>query len=295
MSTHKPIKKAVFPVAGLGTRFLPATKAIPKELLPIVDRPLIQYAVDEAREAGIEQIIFVTGRGKTAIVEHFDMAFELETTMEERGKDMSVLAPTRATPGDIITVRQQVPMGLGHAIWCARAIVGDEPFAILLPDELMIANKGGTGCMKQMVEAYNEVGGNLISVLEVPQEEVSSYGVIAPGGQVSDTLTEVTGLVEKPPVAEAPSNKIISGRYILQPEVMRTLENQGKGAGGEIQLTDAMARMIGNQPFHAVTFAGNRYDCGSKTGFVEATLALALEREDMGDEVRAMAERLLAR
>ncbi|MBX7458602.1 UTP--glucose-1-phosphate uridylyltransferase GalU [Qipengyuania sp. 1NDH17] len=295
MSQHKPIKKAVFPVAGLGTRFLPATKAIPKELLPIVDRPLIQYAVDEAREAGIEQIIFVTGRGKTAIVEHFDMAFELETTMEERGKDMSVLDPTRATPGDIITVRQQVPMGLGHAIWCARAIVGDEPFAILLPDELMVANKGGTGCMKQMVEAYNEVGGNLISVLEVPEDEVSSYGVIAPGAQVSDTLTEVTGLVEKPPVAEAPSNKIISGRYILQPEVMRTLENQGKGAGGEIQLTDAMARMIGNQAFHAVTFQGNRYDCGSKTGFVEATLALALEREDMGAEVRSMAERLLAK
>ncbi|MBX7528105.1 UTP--glucose-1-phosphate uridylyltransferase GalU [Qipengyuania vesicularis] len=295
MTQHKPIKKAVFPVAGLGTRFLPATKAIPKELLPVVDRPLIQYAVDEAREAGIEQIIFVTGRGKTAIVEHFDVAFELETTMSERGKDMSVLDPTRATPGDIITVRQQVPMGLGHAIWCARAIVGDEPFAILLPDELMIANKGGTGCMKQMVEAYNEVGGNLISVLEVPQEEVSSYGVIAPGETKSDTLTEVTGLVEKPPVAEAPSNKIISGRYILQPEVMRTLEGQEKGAGGEIQLTDAMAKMIGNQPFHAVTFEGNRYDCGSKTGFVEATLALALEREDMGAEVRQIAERLLAR
>lgn len=295
MSQHKPIKKAVFPVAGLGTRFLPATKAIPKELLPVVDRPLIQYAVDEAREAGIEQIIFVTGRGKTAIVEHFDVAFELETTMEERGKDMSVLDPTRATPGDIITVRQQVPMGLGHAIWCARAIVGNDPFAILLPDELMIANKGGTGCMKQMVEAYNEVGGNLISVLEVPEDEVSSYGVIAPGKTLSDTLTEVTGLVEKPPVAEAPSNKIISGRYILQPEVMRTLETQGKGAGGEIQLTDAMAKMIGNQAFHAVTFEGNRYDCGSKTGFVEATLALALEREDMGSEVRAIAERLLAR
>ena len=295
MSQHKPIKKAVFPVAGLGTRFLPATKAIPKELLPIVDRPLIQYAVDEAREAGIEQIIFVTGRGKTAIVEHFDVAFELETTMEERGKDMTVLDPTRATPGDIITVRQQVPMGLGHAIWCARAIVGDEPFAILLPDELMVANKGGTGCMKQMVEAYKEVGGNLISVLEVPQDEVSSYGVIAPGEVKSNTLTEVTGLVEKPPVAEAPSNKIISGRYILQPEVMRVLEDQGKGAGGEIQLTDAMARMIGNQAFHAVTFQGNRYDCGSKTGFVEATLALALEREDMGAEVRAMAERLLAK
>ncbi len=290
MTTHKPIKKAVFPVAGLGTRFLPATKAIPKELLPIVDRPLIQYAVDEAREAGIEQIIFVTGRGKTAIVEHFDVAYELEATMAERGKDMSVLDATRATPGDIITVRQQVPLGLGHAIWCARAIVGNDPFAILLPDELMV---GEPGCMKQMVEAYNEVGGNLISVLEVPEDEVSSYGVIAPGAQISDTLTEVTGLVEKPPQAEAPSNKIISGRYILQPEVMRTLETQGKGAGGEIQLTDAMARMIGNQPFHAVTFAGRRFDCGSKTGFVEATLALALEREDMGAEVRAMAQRLL--
>ena len=215
--------------------------------------------------------------------------------MEERGKDMSVLDPTRATPGDIITVRQQVPLGLGHAIWCARTIVADEPFAILLPDELMIAHNGGTGCMKQMVEAYNDVGGNLISVLEVPNDEVSSYGVIAPGANVSDMLTEVTGLVEKPPAAEAPSNKIISGRYILQPEVMRTLENQGKGAGGEIQLTDAMARMIGNQAFHAVTFKGTRYDCGSKTGFVEATLALALEREDMGAEVREIAERLLAK
>jgi UTP--glucose-1-phosphate uridylyltransferase len=292
MTSSKPIKKAVFPVAGLGTRFLPATKAIPKELLPIVDRPLIQYAVDEAREAGIEQMIFVTGRGKTAIVEHFDVAYELESTMGERGKDMSVLEPTRATPGDIITVRQQVPMGLGHAIWCARAIVGNDPFAIFLPDELMIGKKGGTGCMKQMVDAYNEVGGNLISVLEVPMEEVSSYGVIDPGAQ-KGALTEVTGLVEKPPVAEAPSNKIVSGRYILQPEVMRVLESQEKGAGGEIQLTDAMAKMIGSQPFHAVTFDGKRYDCGSKTGFVEATLALALEREDMGAEVRAIAERLL--
>ena len=293
MNQHKPIKKAVFPVAGLGTRFLPATKAIPKELLPIVDRPLIQYAVDEAREAGIEQIIFVTGRGKTAIVEHFDVAFELETMMGERGKDMSALEPTRATPGDIITVRQQVPLGLGHAIWCARAIVGDEPFAILLPDELMVAKKGGgTGCMKQMVEAYHEVGGNLISVLEVPEDEVSSYGVIDPGAE-HGALTEVKGLVEKPPVGEAPSNKIVSGRYILQPEVMRTLENQGKGAGGEIQLTDAMAKMIGTQPFNAVTFEGRRFDCGSKVGFVEATLALALERDDMGEEIRAMAKRLL--
>ncbi len=287
---RKPIRKAVFPVAGLGTRFLPATKAIPKEMLPVIDKPLIQYAVDEAREAGIEQLIFVTGRGKTAIVEHFDTAYELEHTMSDRGKSLEVLDPTRIQPGNLVTVRQQVPMGLGHAIWCARAVVGDEPFAIFLPDEMMV---GSPGCMKQMVEAYNQVGGNLISVLEVPREDVSSYGVIAPGARVSDSLTEVTGLVEKPKVQDAPSNLIISGRYILQPEVMRTLEDQGKGAGGEIQLTDAMARMIGQQPFHAVTFAGRRFDCGSKTGFVEATLALALERPDMADDVRAIMRRLL--
>ena len=286
----KRVRTAVFPVAGLGTRFLPATKAMPKEMLTVVDRPLIQYAVDEAREAGIEQMIFVTGRGKTALVEHFDIAYELETTMSARGKDLSILEPTRFTPGDLITVRQQVPLGLGHAIWCARAIVGDEPFAILLPDELMV---GKPGCLAQMVEAYQQVGGNLISVLEVPREEVSSYGVIDPGA-TDGTLTEVRGLVEKPLVAQAPSNKIISGRYILQPEVMRTLEGQEKGAGGEIQLTDAMARMIGEQPFHAVTFAGKRYDCGSKAGFIEATLALALQREDIGQDVRRMAQRLLA-
>lgn len=286
---RKPIRKAVFPVAGLGTRFLPATKAIPKEMLPIIDRPLIQYAVDEAREAGIEQLIFVTGRGKTAIVEHFDMAFELETTMKDRAKTLEVLEPTRIQPGNLVAVRQQVPLGLGHAIWCARAIVGDEPFAIFLPDELMI---GSPGCMKQMVDAYNQVGGNLISVLEVPEDEVSSYGVIAPGKR-DGALTEVTGLVEKPAKEHAPSNLIISGRYILQPEVMRVLEHQEKGAGGEIQLTDAMAQMIGSQPFHAVTFGGKRYDCGSKTGFVEATLAIALGRPDMADEVRAIARRLL--
>ncbi len=286
---RKPIRKAVFPVAGLGTRFLPATKAIPKEMLPIIDRPLIQYAVDEAREAGIEQMIFVTGRGKTAIVEHFDHAFELEATMQGRSKSLDILESTRLTPGNLVTVRQQVPLGLGHAIWCARAIVGDEPFAIFLPDELMV---GAPGCMKQMVDAYAETGGNLISVLEVPHEEVSSYGVIAPGKR-SGALTEVTGLVEKPKVENAPSNLIISGRYILQPDVMRVLEGQEKGAGGEIQLTDAMAQMIGKQPFHAVTFAGRRFDCGSKTGFVEATLAMALEREDMADDIRKMAERLL--
>ncbi len=287
--THKRIRKAVFPVAGLGTRFLPATKAIPKEMLPIVDSPLIQYAVDEAREAGIEQMIFVTGRGKSAIEDHFDIAYELEKTMSERGKDLSVLDPTRLGPGNCAYVRQQEPLGLGHAIWCARDIVGDEPFAIFLPDEFM---HGSPGCMKQMVDAYHRLGGNIISVLEVPHDKVSSYGVISPG-QREGAVTEVLGLVEKPKAEDAPSNLIISGRYILQPEVMRVLEKQEKGAGGEIQLTDAMAQMIGQQPFHAVTFDGKRYDCGSKVGYIEANLAVALERPDMADEVRATALDLL--
>ncbi len=287
--SHKPIRKAVFPVAGLGTRFLPATKAIPKEMLPIVDRPLIQYAVDEAREAGIEQMIFITGRGKGAIEDHFDIAFELERTMHDRGRDLSVLEATRLGPGNCAYVRQQEPMGLGHAIWCARDIVGDEPFAIFLPDEFM---HGSPGCMAQMVAVYNETGGNVISVLEVPHEKVSSYGVIDPGKQIGG-ITEVLGLVEKPAAENAPSNLIISGRYILQPEVMRTLEHQEKGAGGEIQLTDAMAKMIGHQPFHAVTFDGKRYDCGSKVGYIEANLAIALERPDMADEVREIARKLL--
>lgn len=287
--THKPIRKAVFPVAGLGTRFLPATKAIPKEMLPIVDSPLIQYAVNEAREAGIEQMIFVTGRGKSAIEDHFDIAYELEKTMSERGKDLSVLEPTRLGPGYCAYVRQQEPLGLGHAIWCARGIVGDEPFAIFLPDEFM---HGTPGCMKQMVDAYHQLGGNVISVLEVPREKVSSYGVIAPGVR-NGAVTEVLGLVEKPKAKDAPSNLIISGRYILQPEVMRVLESQEKGAGDEIQLTDAMAQMLGKQPFHAVTFNGKRYDCGSKVGYIEANLAVALERPDMADEVRAIAIDLL--
>lgn len=289
MMTHKPIRKAVFPVAGLGTRFLPATKAIPKEMLPIVDSPLIQYAVDEAREAGIEQMIFVTGRGKSAIEDHFDIAFELEHTMTSRGKDVSVLANTRLTPGNCVYVRQQEPLGLGHAIWCARDIIGDEPFAIFLPDEFM---HGSPGCMKQMVEAYEKTGGNIISVLEVPRKDVSSYGVIAPG-VANGSVTEVLGLVEKPKVEDAPSNLIVSGRYILQPEVMHILQGQEKGAGGEIQLTDAMAQMIGQQPFNAVTFDGNRYDCGSKVGYIEANLALALQRPDMAEEIRAIALNLL--
>ena len=287
--TQKPIRKAVFPVAGLGTRFLPATKAIPKEMLPIVDSPLIQYAVDEAREAGIEQMIFVTGRGKSAIEDHFDIAYELEKTMSERGKDLSVLERTRLSPGNCAYVRQQEPLGLGHAIWCARDIVGDEPFAIFLPDEFM---HGSPGCMAQMVDAYHRLGGNLISVLEVPHDKVSSYGVIDPGAR-DGAVTEVRGLVEKPTVEDAPSNLIISGRYILQPEVMQVLQGQEKGAGGEIQLTDAMAQMIGNQPFHAVTFDGKRYDCGSKVGYIEANLAVALGRPDMADEVRAIVVDLL--
>jgi len=287
--THKPVRKAVFPVAGLGTRFLPATKAIPKEMLPIVDSPLIQYAVDEAREAGIEQMIFVTGRGKSVIEDHFDIAFELEHTMTARGKDVSVLANTRLSPGNCVYVRQQEPLGLGHAIWCARDIIGDEPFAIFLPDEFM---HGSPGCMKQMVDAYHQIGGNVISVLEVPRNSVSSYGVIAPGA-ATGAVTEVLGLVEKPKVEDAPSNLIMSGRYILQPEVMRILEGQEKGAGGEIQLTDAMAQLIGQQPFNALTFNGNRYDCGSKVGYIEANLALALQRPDMAEQIRAIALNLL--
>ncbi len=287
--SHRPIRKAVFPVAGLGTRFLPATKAIPKEMLPVVDRPLIQYAVDEAIEAGIEHMIFVTGRGKSTIEDHFDMAYELEHTMSSRGKDISILDGTRLKPGNCTYVRQQEPLGLGHAIWCARDIIGDEPFAVLLPDEFMY---GETGCMKQMVSAYEQEGGNLLSVLEIDQDKVSSYGVVDPGNS-KGALTEVKGLVEKPSVQDAPSNLIISGRYILQADVMRTLEDQEAGSGGEIQLTDAMARMIGNQAFHAVTFDGRRFDCGSKVGYLEANLAIALGRDDLVDDVRAMIKELL--
>jgi UTP--glucose-1-phosphate uridylyltransferase len=286
----KPIRKAVFPVAGMGTRFLPATKVMPKELFPIVDRPLLQYAVDEALEAGIEQMIFVNGRGKGMIEDHFDMAFELERNMADRSKDRSVLEGTRLKPGDCVFVRQQEPLGLGHAIWCARDIIGDEPFAIFLPDEFMV---GSPGCMKQMVGAYDKLGGNIVCALEIPIEKTPSYGVIDPGYR-DGPITEVKGLVEKPPAGTAPSNLILPGRYILQPEVMRILETQAAGAGGEIQLTDAMAQMIGQQPFHGMTFDGKRYDCGSKQGYVEANLAMALAHPEMGGDIRAMAEQLLA-
>ena len=279
----KPVRKAVFPVAGLGTRFLPATKSIPKEMLTIVDKPLIQYAVEEAREAGVEQMIFVTGRGKDALEDHFDIAYELEAVMRGRGKSLEALDPTRSIPGSIVSVRQQEPLGLGHAVWCAREIVGDEPFAVLLPDDLMW---GKPGCLRQMVDAYERVGGNIICAQQVAREKTSSYGIITPG-RSDGPLTEVKGLVEKPKPEEAPSTLGVVGRYILQPEVMRVLDRQESGAGGEIQLTDAMAALIGTQPFHGLTVDAVRYDCGDKAGFVTANIALALERADVGPSVRA--------
>jgi UTP--glucose-1-phosphate uridylyltransferase len=284
----KPIRKAVFPVAGLGTRFLPATKAMPKEMLTIVDRPLIQYALEEAREAGIEQMIFVTGRGKSALEDHFDIAYELEAVMRGRGKSVEALDPTRFPPGAIVSVRQQEPLGLGHAIWCARDIVGDEPFAVLLPDDLMV---GAPGCLAQMVAAYRKVGGNIVCAQDVSPERTASYGIITPGAR-DGRLTEVRGLVEKPRPDEAPSTLAVVGRYILQPEIMEVLGRIGKGSGGEIQLTDGMAALIGAQPFHGLTFDGARHDCGDKTGFVIANLALALADESVSPAVRAwLAER----
>ena len=281
----KKLRKAVFPVAGLGTRFLPATKAIPKEMLTIVDRPLIQYAVEEAREAGIEQLIFVTGRGNGALDDHFDTGFELEATMRARGKPLDALEGTRIPAGNLVSVRQQEPLGLGHAVWCARHIVGDEPFAVLLPDDLMVGRSGGPGCLAQMVEAYEQVGGNIVCVEEVPAERTASYGIVAPG-ETKGRLTEVEGLVEKPKPEEAPSRLGIVGRYILQPEVMRVLDNPVRGAGGEIQLTDAMASLIGSQPFHGLTVDAERYDCGDRIGFVTANLALALRRDDIAPAIR---------
>ena len=287
--TFKPVRKAVLPVAGLGTRFLPATKAMPKEMLTVVDKPLIQYAVEEALEAGVEQIIFVTGRNKSALEDHFDISYELEDTMRGRGKSLAILEGIRQKPGSPVYIRQQEPLGLGHAVWCAREIVGDEPFAVLLPDELMA---GTPGFLSQMVDAYGRVGGNVIGALEVADSETDKYGIISPG-RVDGRLTEVTALVEKPARGTAPSNLMIPGRYILQPEVMRILETQEKGAGGEIQLTDAMAQLIGRQPFHGYTFDGERYDCGDKAGYIQANLALALARDDIGPVVRDFARRIL--
>ncbi len=282
---HKPLRKAVLPVAGLGTRFLPATKAVAKEMLPVVDKPLIQYAVDEARAAGIEQFCLVTGRGKTALVEHFDVAFELEQTLRERNKqtELKLLREMAIEPGSIVTVRQQEPLGLGHAIWCARAFIGDDPFAVLLSDVLVLSD---TPCMAQLNAVYERTGGNVIAVNEVPHEHTNRYGIIAPG-QDDGSLVEVTGLVEKPQPEEAPSNLSVVGRYILLPEVIEHLARMERGAGNEVQLTDGMARMIGHTPFHALRIEGREFDCGDKVGFLEAQIAFALKRPDMAPAVRA--------
>ena len=290
MTAIRPVRKAVFPVAGLGTRLLPATKTMPKEMLTVVDRPLIQYAVDEARDAGIEQLIFVTGRGKSTLVDYFDLSFELEATMEKAGKSRAALDGSRTTPGELISVRQQQPLGLGHAVWCARHVVGDEPFAVILPDDLMVGGLGVGGALRQMVEAYNQVGGNIVCAEEVDPAKTANYGIVSPG-ESRGNLTEVLGMVEKPSPDVAPSRLAIIGRYILQPEVMTILDAKESGAGGEIQLTDAMARLIGRQPFHAVKVNAVRHDCGDKAGFVLANLALALDRDDL----RPRVEEFLAR
>jgi UTP--glucose-1-phosphate uridylyltransferase len=280
----KPLRKAVLPVAGLGTRFLPATKAMPKEMLPVVDKPLIQYAVDEARAAGIEQFCMVTGRGKTALIDHFDIAFELEATLAERNKReaLELLREEAMPPGSISTVRQQVPLGLGHAIWCARAFIGDDPFAILLPDDLVLSK---TPCLTQLVNVYNETGGNVVAISEVPPEQTNRYGIIKTGTVDGDKV-EITGLVEKPAPADAPSNLSIIGRYILLSEVITHLSRMDRGAGNEVQLTDAMAKMIGHTPFHGLRFEGKRFDCGDKIGFLEAQIAFSLARPDLGPAVR---------
>lgn len=280
----KRIRKVVFPVAGLGTRFLPATKSVPKEMLPVVDRPLIQYAVDEAKEAGIEHFIFVTGRGKTAIADYFDHAYELEQTLASKGKGqaLNMLAEMRPPAGAASFLRQQEPAGLGHAVWCARDLVGDEPFAVILADELL---KSSPGCLAQMVEAHEKTQGNVVGLVDVPKEHTDRYGVIKPGAR-DGKLVEIAGMIEKPKPDAAPSTLALVGRYILQPSVFEHLSRQDRGAGGEIQLTDAMARLIGDEPFHGLEFDGTRFDCGNKVGFMAANVAYALEREDMADELR---------
>jgi len=285
----KPLRKAIFPVAGLGTRFLPATKAIPKEMLPVVDKPLIQYAVEEAKAAGIEQFIFVTGRDKAAMEDHFDLAIELNETLRRRSKqaDLETANAMVPPPGDIICVRQQEAKGLGHAVWCARHLIGDEPVAVFLPDDLILSD---TPCLQQMAEAYRTVGGNVVAVMEVAPEHTSRYGVLDPGRE-DGRLIEVKGLVEKPKPAEAPSRLAVVGRYILEPRLFEMLDRHDVGAGGEIQLTDAMARLIGGAPFHGYRFAGERFDCGDKAGFIEATIAFGLRHPALGGAVRDIVAR----
>lgn len=281
----RKLVKAVLPVAGLGTRFLPATKAAAKEMLPVVDKPLIQYAVEEARAAGIEQFCMITGRGKTALVEHFDVAYELEAVLRERGKqrELDMLRASQMAPGSIVTVRQQEPLGLGHAIWCARAFIGEDPFAILLPDDLILSE---TSCTKQLADAYRETGGNIVAVTEVPREHTNRYGILDIGSD-DGRLVEVRGLIEKPAPEDAPSNLSVIGRYVLLPDVIRHLSRMERGAGNEVQLTDAMAKMIGHTPFHGLRYEGRRFDCGDKVGFLEAQIAFALKRDDLGPAVRA--------
>jgi UTP--glucose-1-phosphate uridylyltransferase len=290
----KPIRKAVFPVAGLGTRFLPATKAMPKEMLPVLDRPLIQHVVDEAREAGIQHFIFVTGRNKGVIEDHFDRQFELEHTLIERrrDKDLKELARDLPGPGTASFTRQQLPLGLGHAVWCARELVGREPFALLLPDVLVQHNPG---CLAQMIEAARDVEhANIIAVEEMPRDRIHLYGVVGVGER-RGKLFALTQMVEKPTAEKAPSNLIITGRYILQPEIFDVLAAEKRGAGGEIQLTDAMIELARTQPFYGFQFAGRAFDCGAKVGFIAANIAYALASEEIAPAVRAELERLLGK
>ena len=291
----KRIRKAIFPVAGLGTRFLPATKSVPKEMMTVVDRPVLQHVVDEAKEAGIEHFIFVTGRNKAVIEDHFDMAFELEATLQGRGKvkEYEALMADLPPAGATSFTRQQAPLGLGHAVWCAREIVGDEPFAVLLPDMLTMAGGRGSRCLAQCIATYEtQGGGNVIAVEEVPMEETHQYGVVSIGHDAGHTFS-ITGMVEKPPKGTAPSTSIISGRYILDPAVFGLLEKGEKGAGGEIQLTDAMIKLLAGQPFHGVRFDGRTYDTGSKLGFLAANIAFALARPDLADGLKADIRRQL--
>ncbi len=292
MARFKPVRKAVFPVAGLGTRFLPATKVLPKEMLPLGDRPLIQHAMEEAREAGIEEFIFVTGRHKEMLEEHFDYQPELMETLTARGKKdlLKKLEGTDIPEGKLFLTRQPKALGLGHAVWCARKLVGDEPFAVILPDDVFFAEKG---CLAQMMGAYKKAGGNVMSVMEVPREETARYGVLKTG-KSDGRMIEALGLVEKPLPARAPSNLVIIGRYILQPEVFDHLAAFEKGAGGEIQLTDAMAKLIGSQPFHGYRFEGERYDCGTRLGLLEANIAYSMHDEDIAPQVREIIAKFTA-
>jgi len=291
MSNFKPVRKAVFPVAGLGTRFLPATKAVPKEMLTVVDKPVIQYVVDEARAAGIEHFVFVTGRNKAVIEDHFDIQVELQQTLAERGRTeaLEVLAKALPAPGQTSFTRQQAPLGLGHAVWCAREIVGDEPFALLLPDMIMQAEKG---CLSEMVELYGRTGGNIISTEEVPWDETHKYGVVVRGEAVEGGF-RLNGMVEKPAKGTAPSNLFINGRYILQPEIFGILERQKPGAGGEIQLTDAMLTLAESQKFFGYTFTGRTFDCGSREGFIRANVAYAMWNREMHEGLKPELEALL--